>query len=140
LAAQAALTTSTRPALGGSGGYAKWFCEEQLQKFHAGEAVDVSLSFVYRWSHCIQPYCKTNNRERPQIIGADLLNPVTFITAWPNATLNMMAAYIFNKGGDLYSHQTIFKCLKELDITKKRALTESFQAQRPDVQVKIIAF
>ena len=48
--------TTPHPSLGGSGGYAKWFREEQLQKTRDGEAVDVSPSSISRWSRRIQRY------------------------------------------------------------------------------------
>jgi hypothetical protein len=45
--------------------------------------------------------------ERSRIIGTELLNLVTYIAAWPDATLDEMAAFIFNEGGELYSRQAI---------------------------------
>ena len=35
------------PSLGGRGGYAVWYRQHQLQRFNAGEAVDVSQQFIY---------------------------------------------------------------------------------------------
>ena len=78
--------------------------------------------------------------ERTTIIGADLLNLVTYITAWPDTTLDEMAVFIYNEGGDLYSHQRISQRLAELDITKKRASTEDYQTQQPDVQFRVRGF
>jgi hypothetical protein len=132
--------TSPHPALGGSGGYAQWFREEQLQKFYAGEAIDVSKSSIYRWAIRPAPYRQTGNTEQSEIKGTDLLNLVTFITAWPDATLDEMAVFMYNEGGRLFSRQTISKRLRELDITKKKASTEAFQAQRPDVQLRVWQF
>jgi hypothetical protein len=74
------------------------------------------------------------------IVGVTLLNLVTYITAWPDVTLNKMAAFIFNKVGDLYSHQAISKCLEELDATKKRASTKGYQTQSPNVKFCIWGF
>ena len=45
----------------------------------------------------------------------------------PNATLDEMAAIMFNKGGDLYSRQGISNCLEELDVTRKWASTKGYQ-------------
>ena len=39
-----------------------------------------------------------------------------------------MAAFIYNKGGALYSNQQISERLKDLEITKKKASIEAFQA------------
>ena len=76
----------------------------------------------------------TSNTERTLIVGVDLLSLVTYITAWPDATLDKMAVFIYNEGGDLYSRQRISQQLAELDITKKRASTEGYQTQQPHVQ------
>ena len=132
--------TSPHPRSAGSGGYPQWFREQQLQRFHAGEAIDVSLSSIYRWAIRIEPYRQTGNAERTQIRGVDLLNLVIYITAWPDATLDEMAVFMYNEGGVLYSRQTISKRLKELEITKKKASTEAYQAQRPDVQLRVWEF
>ncbi len=35
------------PGLCGGGGYDVWYHEQQLQRFDAGEAIDVSLAFIY---------------------------------------------------------------------------------------------
>ncbi len=79
----------------------------QLERFDAGEAIDVSLISIYRWADCLEPFHQTGSRDRTTIVGVDLLNLVTYITAWPDATLNEMAVFIYNEGGDLYSHQAI---------------------------------
>ncbi len=39
------------------------------------------------------------NGPRTTVVGVDLLNLVTYITAWPDATLDEMAAFIYNEGG-----------------------------------------
>ena len=51
-----------------------------------------------------------------------------------------MATFIYNEGGELYSNQLISKRLSELQITKKRASTEAYQAQREDVQFRVHCF
>ncbi len=93
--------TSPHPTLGGSGGYVQWFREEQLQKFHAREAIDFAVSSINHCAIRLEPYCQTGNAEWTQIRGADLLNLVTYITAWPNATLDEMAVFMYNEGGSL---------------------------------------
>jgi hypothetical protein len=40
---------SPYPGVGGSGGYAVWYCEQQLQRFDAREAIYVSRRSIYRW-------------------------------------------------------------------------------------------
>ena len=87
------------PGFGGTSGYPLWYCEQQLQRFDAGEAIDVSLRSIYPWADCLEPFRQTGNTERTMIVGADLLSLVTYITAWPDATLDEMAVFIYNEGG-----------------------------------------
>ena len=46
-----------------------------------------------------EPYRQTGNRLRTTVVGVDLLNLATFITAWPTATIDEMASFLYNKGG-----------------------------------------
>ena len=117
-----------------------WYREQQLERFNAGEAIDVSLRSIHRWEDRLEPFRQTGNLERTTIVGADLLSLVTSITAWPDATLDEMAVFIYNQGGDLYSRQRISQQLAELDITKNRVSTESYQTQQPDVQFRVWGF
>ena len=117
-----------------------WYREQQLQRFNAGEAIDVSRRSIYRWADRLEPFRQTGNTERTTIVGVDLLSLVTYITAWPDATLDEMAVLIYKEGGDLYSRDAISKRLAELDITKKRASTEGYQTQQSDVQFRVWGF
>jgi hypothetical protein len=58
---------------------------------------------------------------------------VTFLWAWPKATLNEMAIFLYNKGGPLYSKKVLSRHLAKLSIFKKMASTEAYKAQREDV-------
>jgi hypothetical protein len=78
-------------SLGGSSGYPIWHREEQLERWDASEVTDVSKRFLFRWSSHLKPYRQTGNREWSQIIGTELLDLVTYITAWLDATLDKMA-------------------------------------------------
>ena len=117
-----------------------WYPEQQLQRFDAREMIDISLRSIYRWGDRLEPFCQTGNTERTTIVGADLPSLVTYITAWSDATLDEMAVFIYNKVEDLYSRQRISQRLAELDITKKRASTEGYQTQQPDVQFRVWGF
>ena len=70
---------SPYPGFGGSGsgGYPVWYREQQLQRFNAGEAIDVSRRSIYRWADRLEPIRQTGNRERTTIVGVDLLSLVT---------------------------------------------------------------
>jgi hypothetical protein len=127
------------PCIGGRG-YDAWFRKEQLAKAQAGEVVDVSESSLRRWRERLHPYRQTGNKSREQVVGVGLINLVTFLRAWPEATLDEMAVFLYNEGGPLYSKQVLSKRLAELEITKKRASTEAYQAQREDVQFRVWSF
>ena len=67
-----------------------------------------------------------------------MINLVSFLRAWPEATLDKMAVFLYNEGGpQLYSKKRLSERLAELEITKKRASTEAYQAQREDVQFRV---
>ena len=72
-----------------------------------------------------------------QIVGTDLINLVILLFAHPDATIDEMAAHIYNEGGELYSSQQISKRLKGLDIMKKIASVEAYQAQAEAVQHRV---
>jgi hypothetical protein len=55
---------SPYPGLGGGSGYDVWYCKQQLQRFDAGEAIDVSLASIYQWEDRLEPFRQTGNRER----------------------------------------------------------------------------
>ena len=46
---------------------------------------------------------------------------MVLLLAHPDATCDKIVAHLYNKGGEIYSNQTISKHLKELDITQKIA-------------------
>jgi hypothetical protein len=80
---------------GGSSGFSVWYCELQLERFNSGEEINFSQTSIYHWAAHLEPYRQTGNRAWSQIIGVDLLNHDIHITAWLDATLDDMAAFIF---------------------------------------------
>jgi hypothetical protein len=121
-------------------GYNTWFCQEQCAKAAAGKAVDVTEASILRWRERLHPYRPTGNKAREQVVGVDLINLVTFLKAWPEAHLNEIAIFIYNKGGLLYPITDISKCLDKLKITKKRASTEEYQVQKEEVQFRVWSY
>ena len=107
------------PSGGGSTGYPLWFRILQLQKFEAGEPIDVCLATIYNWRQRLLAFHQTGNRDRTQLVGMDHLLLVLFIIAVPDAIIDECAAFIFNHGGRLYSTQAILMRLDELQITQK---------------------
>jgi hypothetical protein len=71
-------------------------------KFHLREEVEVSCSSIYQiyqWDVRSELFRQTGNEPRTSIVGVDLLNLITYITAWLVSSHNEMAAFIFNEGG-----------------------------------------
>jgi hypothetical protein len=93
------------PSLSGSSGYPIWHREEQLERWDAGEVTDVSKRSLFHWSRCLEPYRKTGNREWSQIIGTKLVDLVTYITAWPDATLDEMVRWQSGRGSAAAARQ-----------------------------------
>ena len=87
-----------------------------------------------------EPFRQTGNGPRTMVFGVDLLNLITYITAWPDATLDEMAAFIYNEGGDLYSRHAISNRLQDLDVTRKNKSTKGYQTQRPDFEFRVWGF
>jgi len=125
---------------GDSGGYPVWYRENQLDKFNAGEAIEVSLASIYRRDVHHEPFRQTGNGPRTTVVGVNLLNLVTYITALPDGTLDEMAAFIYNEGGGLYSRQAISNRLQDFDVMRKKASTKGYQTQPPDVEFRAWGF
>ncbi len=89
------------PSRSGGRGYDVWFRKKQLVKAQAGEDVDVSRWSLRHWRECLHPYCQTGNKAQEQVMGVDLINLVTFLRAWPEATLDEMVVFLYNKGGPI---------------------------------------
>jgi hypothetical protein len=69
-----------------------------------------------------------------------MIHLVTFIVPHPEMTQDKMAAFVYNKGSTLYSKQRISKHLDNLEITKKKASFEAFQALDAEVQFRVFTF
>ena len=76
-------------------------------KAQAGKAVDVSESSLRRCRERLHPHRQTGNKAREQVVGVDMINLVTFLRAWLEATLDEMAVFLYNEGGPLYSKKRL---------------------------------
>lgn len=128
------------PSRGGCTGYDEWYRDVQLLKHQNGEEIDVSPASISRWRQRRERFRRTGNQDRTQLVGIDMMNMVTFIIAYPDATLDEIAVFIYNEGGELYDNSTISRRLKELQITKKTASTEAYQAFTPENRFKAHVF
>ena len=127
------------PSRGGSG-YDAWFRRQQLERAAAGEDVAVSSASLRRWNERLHPYRHTGNKSRGRLVGIDLINAVSFLTAWPETYIEELAVFVYNEGGPLFSRPALTERLQDLGITKKRASTEAYQAQREDVQFRVWSY
>ena len=73
----------------------------------------------------------TGGSERTDLVGKDQLLMSVCLSIWPDASLDQLAAFIFNNGGSLYSREAISHRMKELKLTKKKASVEAYQAFLP---------
>lgn len=89
------------PSRGGTRGFPEWYRDEQLQRHQNHELVDVSASSISRWYRRRDRYRCTGNRDRTQLVGIDMMNMVTFLIAYPDASLDEIAVFIYNEGGTL---------------------------------------
>jgi hypothetical protein len=80
------------------------------------------------------PFRQTGAPACTTIVGVDMIHLVTFLVTHPDSTQDKMAAFVYNKGGVLYSKQHISKHLDDLEIIKNKASIEAFQALSAGVQ------
>ncbi len=80
------------------------------------------------------------NKEYGTIMGVDMIHLITFLVAQPDSTQDEMAAFVYNEGGALYSKQRISEHLDDLEITKKKASIEAFQASSAEVQFRVFTY
>ena len=120
------------PSRGGSKGYDVWFRQEELQRVANGEAPTTAhIRSVQRWQNRLIPYQQTGNKARATIVGRDQFYLALFLTAYPDASADEIALFIYNETGSVYSRPDISKRMKDLELTKKIASTEAYQAFEP---------
>jgi hypothetical protein len=70
----------------------------------------------------------TGGIERVAVTGMDQLLLCTCIFIYPSATVDEVAAFIVNNGGDIYTCQAMYKRMKDLEWKRKEASTEAYGA------------
>ena len=83
---------------------------------------------LIRWQQRIVPYRSTGGAERQNLFGRDLLLMALWLFIWPCATGDQIGAFIFNQSGAMYSREAISQRMKEMELTRKKASTEAYQA------------
>ena len=89
------------PSRGGSGGFERWFREDELVKEANGEPCRSSRSSRWRWRNRPERFRQTGNAERTSLVGMDMLNLALFLLAHPDTTIDEMVVNIYNGGGEL---------------------------------------
>ena len=128
------------PSRGGSRGYDLHDREWMLEHSAQGHPVRASIRSLDCWQERLDRYRMTGNRETNKIVGVDQLLLVLAITIYPDTTLDEIATFVYNEGGGLYPNSTISRRLKELNISKKVASTEAYQAFTPQNLFKVELF
>jgi len=119
------------PSRGGSKGYEPWFRREEIQRAANGDPTTASGRSINRWKVEVTPRQQTGNKSCSVLVGRDQFYLCLFLTAYPDASADEAALFIYNNTGRVYSRKDVSKRLKELDLTKKIASTEAYQAFEP---------
>lgn len=128
------------PSRGGSRGYPVWFRQQQLALHAQGLPTTASGASINRWQTRLEPHRMTGNKQSEALVGLDQFILCIYITTFPEAEADEIAAFIYSNGGGLYSRHAIYKRLNELDITRKVASTEAYQAYYPQNVLKANLF
>jgi hypothetical protein len=125
------------PSRGGQRGFPLWFRQQAITMYHThGEDgiqnLGCSMRSVRRWLLRDAPYRMTGGKQREALTGVDQLLLCTFVFIYPNASADACSAYIINNGGAVYTPQQITTRLKELELNRKRASTEAYDAYSPN--------
>ena len=82
----------------------------------------------------------TGNKERQSIIGLDLILLAVFYSIWPCGDADEACIFIFNNGGDVYTRNDVSKRMKDIQMTRKVASTEAYQAFLPNNLLRLYLF
>ena len=85
------------PSPAGSSCYPSNYRSQQISNFDNGVPISVSVSSVYNWKSRLHSYRQTGNKDRSNIVGVELLLLCDYILAYPNATQDEIATFIFNE-------------------------------------------
>ena len=121
-----------RPWLGGTRGYDVHWREEQVLHASVGLPVRGCRQTIWNWNQRMDPYRMTGNKENTTLVGIHQILLLIFLMAYPESCIREMRAFIANASdGRVFSCGQVSCRLAELDITRKRASTEAYQAYSP---------
>jgi hypothetical protein len=69
--------------------------------------------------HNNEPIRVTGNKEKEKLVGTAQMLLVIYLYAFPDASTDEIATFIWNQSGELYDRQTIANRMRELQMTKK---------------------
>ena len=122
----------THPSVGGTRGYPVWFRTLEVRRRVRGLPPAVAHPrSVERWLGRLIPYRMTGNREKTDLVGADLILLGVISIVYPQASQDEMALFIYSEGGGLYINSLISRRLGELQITYKKVSVEAYDAFSP---------
>ena len=128
----------SHPCFGGSHGYPLWLRRDVLffESRYGVEFVvrhfDISQATIYRWKNRAEPYQKTGNIEKELLTGFDQYLLVMGLYIYPRASNDEIATFVAVNGGtEGLSRQSISQRVVELDMSRKRASIEAYEAYTP---------
>ena len=133
------------PWLGGTRGYDVHWREDQVRNASVGLPVRACRMSIWNWNQRMDPFRMTGNKENDTLTGIYQILLLIFLMAYPEARTAEVRAFVANtSNGRVFSRGQVSCRLAELEITRKRASTEAYQAytainlHKRDVFLRII--
>ena len=121
-----------QPWRGGARGYDVHWREEQVAAAAVGLPTRVCVSSIRNWNTRMDPYRMTGNKENETLIGIHQILLLIFLMGYPEGRVSEVRAFVANASdGRVFSRGQVSRRLDELNITRKRASTEAYQAYSP---------
>ena len=127
------------PARGGSRGYALWerrraldVLERSGSRSTAATSIGCCVRSLTRWEDRVVPYRMAGNAQKRELTGPDQLILGIGLFIYPCATSDELATFIHANGGGVYSRQSISRRCSQLDVSRKKASKESYNAFTAD--------
>ena len=117
------------PWLGGTRGYDVHWREDQVRNASVGLPVRACRMSIWNWNQRMDPFRMTGNKENDTLTGIYQILLLIFLMAYPEARTAEVRAFVANtSNGRVFSRGQVSCRLAELEITRKRASTEAYQA------------
>ena len=127
------------PARGGSRWYALWerrraldVLERSGSRNTAANSIGCSVRSLTRRDDRVVPYRIARIAQKRELTGPDQLILGIRLCIYPSTTSDELATLIHANGGGVYSRQSISRRRSQLDISRKKASKESYNAFTAD--------